>query len=92
MFYFEPDEERWEAYREKHKLPVNDFGPIISSSYREEHSNDDENRDKFTTGNSFRRVRPEVVNTTNGNSPGFAAAANNGSQFSFKNTAANSRL
>lgn len=86
----ESDEERWEAYREKHKLPVNDFGPIISSLYHEEHSNDDENRDKFTTGNSFRRSRPEV-NNTNGNSPG-CAANNNGGQFPFHNDTANSRL
>lgn len=69
----ESDEERWEEYRIKNKLPENDFGPIITRpKYQDDDDtpNEEENVDKFITNNdSFRRRNfdPPTLKTENGN-------------------------
>ena len=81
----ESDEERWENYRIRNNLSINDFGSIISTSYREEPSNDDEGRDKFNTGGSFHRSRAYEqadINNRNTNGKSHQPSANNGNTYS----------
>ena len=96
----ESDEERWENFRLNNSLPVNDFGPIISTSYRDE-SNDEENRDRFasTTGSSFHSTYEQaditnrnISNSNNGNHYLTSVNNNNNNSPLHQNTIANSRL
>ncbi|KPM09694.1 serine/threonine-protein kinase D3-like protein [Sarcoptes scabiei] len=61
----ESDEERWEDYRLKNKLPENDFGPIITQpKCADDYSNDEENRDRFVVANNdpFRQRNFDQIN------------------------------
>lgn len=75
----ESDEDRWDNYRIMKNLPINDFGSI-RTSHRDESSNEEENRDKFTARGSFRQrahaYEQADVNNRNLNGVRQAAASN----------------
>ncbi|KAJ6217177.1 hypothetical protein RDWZM_008334, partial [Blomia tropicalis] len=73
----ESDEERWEEYRIRNNLPINEFGPIISTRYKDDmSSNDEEIRDRLT--GSFHRTRGYENEPRNANSNGQSVVNTNG--------------
>lgn len=85
----ESDEERWEQYRLKHKLPENDFGPIITvPKYVQDDvdtPNEEENRDKFITSTDSFRRRTNYNNSNNNGKVYHNKSNGNGHAFSHNN-------